>query len=84
MIKCILCKLKKGDNLFILFDEFDQYWEGFVVFEINVVIDILSFINGVELIVGDVIGDVNEVVLCCIQIWEIIKVYFDKEEVLFQ
>ena len=83
-IKRILRKLKKGDNLFTLSDELDQYREGFVVSDINAVTDTLSFTNGVELVVGDAIGDVNETALRRIQIRETIKAHFDKEEALFQ
>ena len=77
-------KLKKGDNLFTLSNELDQYREGFVVADINANTDTLSFTNGVELIVGDAIGDVDEAALRRIQIRETIKAHFDKEQALFQ
>lgn len=83
-IKRIVRKLKKGDNLFTLSGELDQYREGFVVSDINAVSDTLSFTNGVELTVGDATGDVNEAALRRIQIRETIKAHFDKEETLFQ
>jgi type III restriction enzyme len=83
-IKRIVRKLTKGDNLFVLSNELDQYRNGFVVSDINANTDTLSFANGVELMVGDATGDVNESVLRRIQIREAIKAHFDKEQALFQ
>jgi type III restriction enzyme len=82
-IKRTVRKLKKGDNLFTLSDELDQYRQGFVVSDINANTDTLSFTNGVELTVGDATGDVNEAMLRRIQIREAIKAHFDKEQALF-
>ncbi|HET9034079.1 MAG TPA: DEAD/DEAH box helicase family protein [Dokdonella sp.] len=83
-IKRVLRKLGKGDNLFDLSAELDQYRDGFVVSDINANTDTLNFTNGVELMVGDAIGDVNEAALRRIQIREAIKAHFDKEQTLFQ
>jgi type III restriction enzyme len=84
-IKRMVRKLKKGDNLFSrgFSNELDQY-RGYVVSDISAVTDTLSFTNGVELSVGEAIGDVNEATLRRIQIREAIKAHFDKEEALFQ
>ncbi len=81
-IKRVLRKLHKGDNLFDLSGGLDQY-KGFVVADINANTDTLSFTNGVELVVGEATGDVNEAALRRIQIREAIKAHFDKEQVLF-
>jgi type III restriction enzyme len=83
-IKPVMRKLGKGDNLFDLSNGLDQYRNGYVVADINAITDTLSFTNGVELIVGDATGDVNEAALRRIQIREAIKAHFDKEQVLFQ
>ncbi len=83
-IKRIVKKLSKGDNLFDLSNQLDQYRDGFVVSEINANTDTLSFTNGLELTVGDATGDVNEAALRRIQIREAIKAHFDKEQALFQ
>ncbi|TCG06683.1 restriction endonuclease subunit R [Paraburkholderia steynii] len=83
-IKRIVRKLGKGDNLFDLSGGLDQYRDGYVVADINANSDILSFINGVELTVGDAMGDITEAVLRRIQIREAIKAHFDKEQALFQ
>ena len=82
-IKPVVRKLSKGDNLFVLSNELDQY-RGYVVSDINANTDTLSFINGVELQVGEADGDVNEAALRRIQIREAIKAHFDKEQALFQ
>jgi type III restriction enzyme len=83
-IKRIVRKLKKGDNLFTLSEELDQYRTGFTVSDINAITDTLSFTNGLELSVGDAMGDVNEAALRRIQIRETIKAHFDKEQALYQ
>lgn len=82
-IKRTVRKLGKGDNLFDLSGGLDQY-RNYVVTDINANIDTLSFTNGVELTVGDAIGDVTEAALRRIQIREAIKAHFDKEQALFQ
>ncbi|MBC3206489.1 DEAD/DEAH box helicase family protein [Pseudomonas sp. SWRI111] len=84
-IKRLVRKLSKGDNLFSegFSNELDQY-RGYVVADINANTDTLSFTNGVELFVGEAIGDVNEEALRRIQIREAIKAHFDKELALFQ
>ncbi len=82
-IKRVLRKLKKGDNLHDLSGKLDQY-KGFVVSDINANTKTLSFTNGVELVVGEVTGDVNEAALRRIQIREAIKAHFEKEQMLFE
>jgi type III restriction enzyme len=82
-IKPVPRKLGKGDNLFEMSNGLNQY-QGYVVSDINANTDTLSFSNGVELSVGEAVGDVNEATLRRIQIREAIKAHFDKEQVLFQ
>jgi len=81
-IKRIIRKLKKGDNLFDLSNELDQY-KGFVISDINGVTNTVSFTNGVELTTGEAVGDVNESTLRRIQIREAVRAHFEKEQVLF-
>ena len=83
-IKRVLRKLAKGDNLYELSNELDQYRDGFVVSDINANTDTLSFTNGLQLTVGGATGDVTEAGLRRIQIREAIKAHFDKEQALFQ
>lgn len=82
-IKPVVRKIGKGDNLFDLSGGLDQY-RNYVVADINANTDTLSFTNGVELVVGDATGDVNEPALRRIQIREAVKAHFDKEQALFQ
>ena len=81
-IKRVTRKVGKGDNLFELSNELEQYRDRFIVAEINANTDTLSFLNGVELGVGEVIGDNTEEIRRRIQIRESIKAHFDKEQVL--
>jgi type III restriction enzyme len=82
-IKPVVRKIGKGDNLFDLSGGLDQY-RNYVVADIDANTDTLSFTNGVELVVGDATGDVNEPTLRRIQIREAVKAHFDKEQALFQ
>ena len=82
-IKRVMRKLKKGDNVFDLSNDLDQY-KDFVISDINAVTDTVSFTNGEELIAGEATGDVNESALRRIQIREAIRSHFEKEQVLFQ
>lgn len=81
-IKRVTQKINKGDNLQVLSNGLDQY-DGFVVSDIDAVKNTVSFINGVEIGSGEVMGDANENVLRTIQIREAIKAHFEKERMLF-
>ena len=81
-IKRIVKKIGKGINLFDESHGLEQY-KDFVVSDIDALKDTLSFTNGVEMMVGDALGDVNEEALRRIQIRETIKAHFDKEQELF-
>lgn len=58
-------------------------YEGFVVSEINVN-GYVTFLNGVTIRRGEVIGDTNELNMQRVQIRETIKSHFDKERQLFK
>lgn len=81
-IKRIIRKLKKGDNLFDLSGELDQY-KDFVIADVNAITDTVEFTNGHTLQAGEATGDVNETTLRRIQIREAIKAHFEKEQVLY-
>lgn len=81
-IKRIVRKIGKGINLFDESQGMEQY-KDFVISDIDALKDTLSFTNGIEMTVGDALGDVNEEVLRRIQIRETIKAHFDKEQELF-
>ena len=82
-IKRIIRKLKKGDNLYDISGELDQYKEGFVISDINANTDTVEFTNGHILQVGEATGDINESALRRIQIREAIRAHFEKEQVLY-
>lgn len=81
-IKREVRKIGKNDNLYDLSGNLDQY-KGFVVADINAIIDTLSFTNGDELQAGEASGDINEATLRQIQIREAIRAHFEKEQSLF-
>jgi len=81
-IKRVMRKLGRNDNLYDLSGGLDQY-KGYVVAEIDARIDTVSFTNGVELIAGEAVGNVDEAAMRRIQIREAIKAHFDKEQALF-
>ena len=75
-------KIRHNDDLYQLSGQLEQY-KGFKVSEISGQQNSISFINGVTLYAGDVLGDVSELHLRRIQIRETIKSHFEKERVLF-
>lgn len=75
-------RLQKGDNLFDLSNNLDQY-KDFVISDINANTDKVTFLNGKELFAGQATGDINESVIRRIQIRETIKAHLEKEQVLF-
>ena len=81
-IKRMVRKLKKGDNLYDLSNELDQY-KGFIIADINAITDTVEFTSGHELQAGEATGDVNEAALRRIQIREAIKAHFEKEQTLY-
>ena len=81
-IKRVMRKLGRNDNLYDLSGGLDQY-KGYVVAEIDARIDTLSFTNGVELLAGEAVGNVDEAAMRRIQIREAVKAHFDKEQALF-
>lgn len=81
-IKRVVRKLSKGDNLYDLSNQLDQYRDGYVVSDINANTDTLSFMNGLELGAGFGTRDLTDDVLRRIQIREAIRAHFDKEQAL--
>ncbi|PWQ97871.1 type III restriction-modification system endonuclease [Leucothrix pacifica] len=81
-IKRVFRNLKKGDNLYDLSNELDQYKDNFIVANIDANTDVISFLNGVELTVGDAVGNVNESAIRRIQIREAVRAHLEKERQL--
>ncbi len=82
LIKRIIKKLKKGDNLFDHSNGLAEY-DGYVISDINAITDTVSFTNGVEISAGEALGNVNESTLRRIQIREAIRAHIEKEQTLF-
>jgi type III restriction enzyme len=82
-VKRELRTLRKGDNLFGLSGELDQYRDGYVVTEIDARDNTVHLANGVVIEAGEAIGDVSEPVLRRIQIREAISAHFEREQALF-
>jgi type III site-specific deoxyribonuclease len=79
-----LMKFKAGDDLYTKSRELQQY-KGYVISEIDGrydQYDKVLFTNGVEIQVGQAIGDVDENHIIRIQIRETIKSHFEKEKEL--
>lgn len=81
-IKRVMRKLGRNDNLYDLSGGLDQY-KDYVVADIDARIDTLSFTNGVELVAGEAVGNVDEAAMRRIQIREAVKAHFQKEMMLF-
>lgn len=82
-IKRQIRRLGKGDNLYDLSNNLDQY-KGFVIAQIDAVRGVIEFSNGHILEIGEATGDVTETAIRRIQIRETIKAHFEKERQLFQ
>lgn len=81
-IKKVIRKISEKDDLYQLSGELAQY-RGFVVKEINGLKNRVSFTNGIDINIGQVIGDVDEEHIRRIQIREAIKSHIEKEKVLY-
>jgi type III restriction enzyme len=75
--------LEVGDNLYHLSNEMEQYKGNYVISEIDPIRGTVTFLNGLTIAKGDVIGDISERDLRRIQIRETIASHFEKEEKLF-
>ena len=72
-----------GDDLYALSKFMEQY-KGYVINEVNPFTNKITFTNGVEISVGEVLGDVAEKDIRRIQIRETIRSHFEKERELFR
>lgn len=77
--------VRKGDDLFTLSNKIDAYKDRYRVIELNAKDGYgkIGFGNALELIPGQVVGDVDEENLRRIQIREAVRAHLDKEEQLF-
>ncbi len=77
-----IVKVEERDRLLDKSNNLTQY-DGYVVKEINALKNSLSFLNGIEIFVGQTLGDVSEEHLRRIQIRETIKSHLEKEKTLY-
>ncbi len=73
-----------GDNLYFISNEMEQYKDGYVIQSIDPLSNSVTFLNGNEIFMGNVVGDVAEKDIRRIQIRETIQSHFEKEEKLFK
>ena len=76
--------LNKGDNIYQLSNELEEYKNQYVISEINPLGNTVTFLNGEVLQLGDAVGNVNENDVRRIQIRETIKSHFEKEKELYK
>ena len=79
----MLKRVKEKDDLYELSGGLAQYKNQFVVSEINAHTNSIKFLNGTELYVGQVLGDIDELHVRTIQIREAIASHLEKERALF-
>ena len=75
-------KLGYQDDLFVE-SGLNQY-KGYVISDIDPFRNTVSFLNGIRLHKGEVVGDVSELALQRVQIRETIRSHFEKERALFE
>lgn len=76
-------KVNEGFNLYDQSGGLEEYKEGYVVTAIDGRDNSVTFLNGIKIYAGDVIGSVNEEQLRRIQIRETILSHFERERALF-
>ena len=81
-IKKVLKELKEGDNLYEISNYMRQY-EGFLINKIDAYHNVVWFINGIEIKVGQVLWNIDEEHIRRIQIRETIKQHLEKERLMF-
>lgn len=76
-------KVQKGDNLYTLSNNAEQYADRYVVVEIDARAGFVEFENGKKIHIGEALGNVDEKTMRAIQIRETIRAHLDKEHALF-
>lgn len=82
--KRTLRKISKGDDLYTVSNQAEQYNDRYVVTEIDARDNSVSFANGIKIHVGEALGHVDEKVMRTIQIRETIRAHIQKERELFK
>lgn len=76
-------RVKKGDDLYTLSKQAEQYKDRYVIAEIDARNRSLTFTNGIKINVGQALGQIDEQLMRTIQIRETIRAHLEKERVLF-
>lgn len=82
-VKRRIRRVKKGDDLYTLSKQAEQYKDRYVVAEIDARDQSLTFTNGIKIEVGQALGQIDETLMRTIQIRETIRAHLEKERVLF-
>lgn len=82
-VKRRIRRVKKGDDLYTLSKQAEQYKDRYVVAEIDARDQSLTFTNGIKIHVGEALGQIDETLMRTIQIRETIRAHLEKERVLF-
>lgn len=82
-VRKVTKKVNEGFNLYDQSGEMEEYKDGYVVKAIDGRDNSVTFLNGIKIYAGDVIGSVNEEQLRRIQIRETILSHFEREHALF-
>jgi type III restriction enzyme len=76
-------KVSKGDNLYKISRQAEQYSDRYVVADIDARDNSVTFLNGTKIHVGEALGHVDEKIMRTIQIRETIRAHIHKERQLF-
>ena len=71
-------------NLYYESKEMEQYKNGYTIKEINPFTNTVTFLNDIEIKIGEVIGDISDKDIRRVQIRETIRSHFEKEERLYE
>ena len=70
-------------NLYYESKEMEQYKNGYIIKEINPFTNTVTFLNDIEIKIGEVIGDISDKDMRRVQIRETIHSHLQKEEILY-
>lgn len=76
-------KVSKGDDLFVISHEAEQYNDRYVISDIDARTNTVTFVNGITIQAEKSIGHLDEHVIRTIQIRETIRAHFQKERQLY-
>lgn len=76
-------KVSKGDDLFVISHEAEQYNDRYVVADIDARTNTVTFVNGITIQAEKSIGHLDEHVMRTIQIRETIRAHLQKERQLY-